>query len=123
MSVAQSWQQSRTAQFTARWGPTGTLITVDGELDAANADQLAAYVNRRQPLPAGDPRPARPEVHWHRGLFDPAPDQRGVLGRAGVVGHGAEPGGVEVAARLRSGRHAPGDDAEGRAAARAAAGR
>ncbi|BCZ20605.1 STAS domain-containing protein [Mycobacterium senriense] len=44
MSVAQSWQQSRTAQFTARWGPTGTLITVDGELDAANTDQLVAYV-------------------------------------------------------------------------------
>lgn len=46
MSVAQSWQQSRTAQFTARCGPTGTLITVDGELDAANADQLAAYVRQ-----------------------------------------------------------------------------
>lgn len=44
MSVARSWQQSRTAQFTARGGPTGTLITVDGELDAANADELAAYV-------------------------------------------------------------------------------
>lgn len=46
MSVAHSWQQSRTAQFTARWGPVGTLITVDGELDAANADQLAAYVQQ-----------------------------------------------------------------------------
>ncbi len=46
MSVAQSWQQSRTAQFTARRGPAGTLITVDGELDAANADQLAAYVQQ-----------------------------------------------------------------------------
>lgn len=44
MSVAQSWQHSRAAQFTARWGPSGTLVTVDGELDAANADQLAAYV-------------------------------------------------------------------------------
>jgi anti-anti-sigma factor len=44
MSVAQCWQQSRAAQFTARWDPSGTLITVDGELDAANADQLAAYV-------------------------------------------------------------------------------
>lgn len=43
MPVAQSWQQNRTAQFTARWDPAGTLITVDGELDAANADQLAAY--------------------------------------------------------------------------------
>lgn len=44
MSVIQSWQRSRTAQFTTRWDPSGTLITVDGELDAANADQLAAYV-------------------------------------------------------------------------------
>jgi anti-anti-sigma factor len=46
MSVAQSWQQSRTARFSARWEPSGTVITVDGELDAANADQLAAYVQR-----------------------------------------------------------------------------
>jgi anti-anti-sigma factor len=46
MSVAQSWQQSRTAQFTARWSALGTVITVDGELDAANSDQLAAYVQR-----------------------------------------------------------------------------
>jgi anti-anti-sigma factor len=46
MSVAQSWQQSRTAQFSARWEPSGTVIIVDGELDAANADQLAVYVQR-----------------------------------------------------------------------------
>lgn len=46
MSVAQSWQQSHTAQFTARWDPAGSLITVDGELDAANADQLVAYVQQ-----------------------------------------------------------------------------
>jgi anti-anti-sigma factor len=46
MSVAQSWQPSRTAQFGARWSPSGTVITVNGELDAANADQLAAYVQR-----------------------------------------------------------------------------
>jgi anti-anti-sigma factor len=44
MSVAQEWQHCRTAQFTARWEPSGTVITVDGELDAANADQLTAYV-------------------------------------------------------------------------------
>lgn len=44
MSVARSWQHSGAAQFTARCDPSGTLITVDGELDAANADQLAAYV-------------------------------------------------------------------------------
>jgi anti-anti-sigma factor len=46
MSVAQSWQQSRTAQFSARWGASATVITADGELDAANADHLAAYVQR-----------------------------------------------------------------------------
>ncbi len=46
MSVAQSWQQSRTAQFAARWSALGTAITVEGELDAANADQLVAYVER-----------------------------------------------------------------------------
>jgi anti-anti-sigma factor len=46
MSVTQSWQQSRTAQFSACWGPSGTVITVDGELDAANDDQLTAYVER-----------------------------------------------------------------------------
>lgn len=46
MPVAQSWQQSRTVQFTARWDPAGSLITVDGELDAANADQLVAYVQQ-----------------------------------------------------------------------------
>ncbi len=46
MPVAQSWQHSRAAQFTARLDPSGTIITVDGELDAANADQLAAYVRQ-----------------------------------------------------------------------------
>ncbi len=46
MSVAQSWRHSGAAQFTARWAPSGILITVDGELDAANADQLAAYVRQ-----------------------------------------------------------------------------
>ncbi len=46
MSVAQSWQQSRTAQFTARRSALGTVITVEGELDAANADQLVAYAQR-----------------------------------------------------------------------------
>ena len=46
MSVAQSWQLSRTAQFGTRWSSSGTVITVRGELDAANADQLAAYVQR-----------------------------------------------------------------------------
>ena len=47
MSVAQSWQLSRTAQFSARWSRSGTVITVHGELDAANAYQLASYVERK----------------------------------------------------------------------------
>jgi anti-anti-sigma factor len=46
VSVAQSRQQTHTAQFTARWGPSGTVITAAGELDAANSDELAAYVQR-----------------------------------------------------------------------------
>jgi anti-anti-sigma factor len=46
MSVTQSWHQSRTAQFTARWWPSGTVITASGELDAANSDELAACVQR-----------------------------------------------------------------------------
>ena len=46
MSVAQSWQQCRTAQFSMQCDASGTLVTVDGELDAANADQLASYVQR-----------------------------------------------------------------------------
>jgi anti-anti-sigma factor len=46
MSVAQSWQQIHTVQFSACWGPSGTVVTADGELDAANADQLAAYVEQ-----------------------------------------------------------------------------
>ncbi|WAC90552.1 STAS domain-containing protein [Mycobacterium sp. Aquia_213] len=46
MSVAQSWQQCRTAQFSALSSVAGTVITVDGELDAANSDQLASYVER-----------------------------------------------------------------------------
>lgn len=46
MSVIQSWQQCRTAQFSASSSATGTVITVDGELDAANSDELALYVQR-----------------------------------------------------------------------------
>jgi anti-anti-sigma factor len=46
MSVAQSWQQCRTAQFSMQRDASGTLIAVDGELDAANADELASYVQR-----------------------------------------------------------------------------
>ena len=46
MSVAQSWQQCRTAQFSATWSDAGTVVAVGGELDAANSDQLAVYVQR-----------------------------------------------------------------------------
>ncbi|MEC4764382.1 STAS domain-containing protein [Mycobacterium sherrisii] len=46
MSVTQSWQRCRTAQFSASRTDAGTVITVDGELDAANSDQLVVYVER-----------------------------------------------------------------------------
>jgi anti-anti-sigma factor len=46
MSVTQSRRPSTTAQFTARWGPSASVITARGELDAANADELAEYVQR-----------------------------------------------------------------------------
>lgn len=46
MTVAQSWQRCRTAQFSVRSHASGTVITADGELDAANSDQLATYVQR-----------------------------------------------------------------------------
>src|ERR1700744_951114 len=46
MSVIQSWQESRTAEFSASPGPSGTVITAKGELDAANAGQLTEFVER-----------------------------------------------------------------------------
>jgi anti-anti-sigma factor len=46
MSVTQSCQKSGTAEFTARWGPSAGVVTAHGELDAANADQLAECVQR-----------------------------------------------------------------------------
>jgi len=46
MSGPESRQTSNTAQFTARWGPSASVITARGELDAANADDLAEYVQR-----------------------------------------------------------------------------
>jgi anti-anti-sigma factor len=42
-----SWQKSRTAEFTTHPGPSATLITVRGELDAANANELTEYFRRR----------------------------------------------------------------------------
>lgn len=46
MTLAQSWQRCRTAQFSVHLHASGTVITAEGELDAANADQLATYVQR-----------------------------------------------------------------------------
>ncbi|KZS58792.1 STAS domain-containing protein [Mycobacterium ostraviense] len=46
LSVIQSWQKCGTADFTASYGPSAGVITVEGELDAANADQLAGYVQQ-----------------------------------------------------------------------------
>lgn len=34
------------ARFTAEWGPSFVVVTAYGELDAANANQLADYVQR-----------------------------------------------------------------------------
>jgi anti-anti-sigma factor len=44
-SPSQPWE-SRTARFAAHWGPSAVVVTADGELDAANAVQLADYVQR-----------------------------------------------------------------------------
>src|SRR5579875_1484224 len=45
VSAAQPWE-SRTARFSVRWGPSAAVISAHGELDAANAAQLADYVER-----------------------------------------------------------------------------
>lgn len=39
------WESS-TARCITRWGNSGAVLSVDGELDAANAGQLADYVQR-----------------------------------------------------------------------------
>jgi anti-anti-sigma factor len=46
MSVAQSRLKSHTADFCAQPGPSGTVVTVLGELDAANANELTDYVEQ-----------------------------------------------------------------------------
>lgn len=51
MSVTQSWPETqsrggRTAEFTARTGPSGTVITASGEVDAANANHFTEFVER-----------------------------------------------------------------------------
>lgn len=42
---SDTWE-SRTARSTTRWGRCGAVISVCGELDAANADGLADHVRR-----------------------------------------------------------------------------
>jgi anti-anti-sigma factor len=51
MSVTQSWPETqsrggRIAEFTARTGPSGTVITASGEVDAANASHFTEFVER-----------------------------------------------------------------------------
>lgn len=46
MSVTQTWMKCQNAQFNAQWELGTGLISVHGELDAANADHLADYVAR-----------------------------------------------------------------------------
>lgn len=41
---SDTWE-SHTARCVTRWGRSGAVISVDGELDAANAGQLADYVH------------------------------------------------------------------------------
>lgn len=42
---SDTWE-SHTARSVIRWGCSGAVISVDGELDAANAGELADYVRR-----------------------------------------------------------------------------
>ena len=42
---SEPWE-NHTARFAAEWGPACVVITVHGELDASNANQLADYVQR-----------------------------------------------------------------------------
>jgi anti-anti-sigma factor len=46
MTVTQSWKRSGSAEFSIRRGPSATVITAHGELDAANANQLTVFVER-----------------------------------------------------------------------------
>lgn len=42
---SEPWE-SHTARFCVHWGRSGAVVSVVGELDAANADDLANYVQR-----------------------------------------------------------------------------
>ncbi|MGA9361814.1 MAG: STAS domain-containing protein [Mycobacterium sp.] len=46
MTVTQSWQRSGSAELSVRPGPSATVITAHGELDAANANQITVFVER-----------------------------------------------------------------------------
>lgn len=46
MSVTQTWLKCENAEFNAQWEQGTGLVSAYGELDAANADQLAEYVAR-----------------------------------------------------------------------------
>lgn len=46
MGVTESWQKSGNAEFSASWGLSAGIVSVCGEIDAANAEQFAAYVQR-----------------------------------------------------------------------------
>ncbi|GFG62993.1 hypothetical protein MKUB_04830 [Mycobacterium kubicae] len=45
-SVNHSRLRTGTAEFSAHWGSAAGVITAQGELDAANADEFADYVQR-----------------------------------------------------------------------------
>lgn len=46
MPVTQTWLKADNADFTAQWENGDGMVSAYGELDAANADQLAEYVDR-----------------------------------------------------------------------------
>lgn len=46
MSVTQAWLKCDNAEFNAQWEHGSGVVSAYGELDAANADQLAEYVGR-----------------------------------------------------------------------------
>jgi len=52
MSVAQILAAMPHRPIQHASDASGTLVTVDGELDAANADQLASYVSAMSAAPS-----------------------------------------------------------------------
>lgn len=46
MSLTQTWLKCENAEFNAQWEHGSGTVSAYGELDAANADQLAEYVAR-----------------------------------------------------------------------------